>query len=546
MNSRIFGLSSVVVLAALIGSCKKDPTAPQAGGAKSVDFEFVYREVVVADSVRSWVVLHDALGDPVAGQIAVTSCNNAVAQVLPASDAPQLRTAFLIKGVTFGTACVQAVGAGITKQMQVATFPKAIVISSGPTTVVSGTATATYTYQFNDASGAAVAGVPAPTWSTSDTTRAIVDPATGVVRGRTAGTVDIVVKGVGGATAKVTASRTVLVTPQQFTGTILPAPLYPGQIIKIARGATDTVYDANTRAFGNAVGVDTLGKFFTADTLTFRVPDLQADGRHHLLIVNSGASQVSYGDVNAADSTVVIATPAATTGSTSPASGAPGTGVTLIRGAGDPVFDADTRAYLAVGNARPTVAGIRAFINKQTADTLQIVTPGVGVTGTVKVWLTRVGAADIAEQTGFNSTTTSLKDVNDPASDDSTTAPTITANGDYFGTVSGLCTNGFHVRQNDDCDDWFKVTNSGGSPATVTVSVQWFSPSASTRADLNLFLRLDDFSSCGAACTSNGTGDPATAAITIPAGATYYAHINYFNSQTFTSTPYRLRVSGLP
>ena len=546
MNSRIFGLSGAVIVAALIGSCKEDPTASQAGGAKSVDFEFTYREVVVADSVRTWVVLHDALGDPVEGQIAVTSCNTAIAQVIPASDAPQLRTAFLIKGLTFGTACVQGIGAGITKQMQVATFPKAIVISGGPATVVSGTATATYTYQFNDAKGAAVAGVPAPTWSTSDTTRAIVDPATGVVRGRTAGTVDIVVKGVGGATAKVTASRTVLVIPQQFTGAILPAPLYPGQTIKIARGANDTVYDANTRAFGNAVGVDTLGKFFTADTLTFRVPDLQADGRHHLLIVNSGASQVSYGDVNAADSTVVITLPAATTGSTSPASGAPGTAVTLIRGAGDPVFDANTRAYLVVGNARPTVAGIRAFINKQTADTLQIVTPGLGDTGTVKIWLTRVGPGDVAEQASFTSPTKSLKDVNDPASDDPSTAPTITANGDYFGTVSGLCTNGFHVRQNDDCDDWFKITNSGGSPATVNVTVQWFNTgSSSTRADLDLFLLKDDFSGC-TGCTSAGSSDPEAATIVIPAGATYYIFINYFASISFTSTPYRVRVSGLP
>ena len=36
------------------------------------------------------------------------------------------------------------------------------------------------------------------------------------------------------------------------------------------------------------------------------------------------------------------------------------------------------------------------------------------------------------------------------------------------------------------------------------------------------------------------------ATITVPAGATYYIYINYFASVGFTSTPYRVRVSGLP
>ncbi|HXL34424.1 MAG TPA: hypothetical protein VN953_05860, partial [Gemmatimonadales bacterium] len=92
MNSRIFGLHGALAALALAAACKEDPTAAHVGTPNSLAFELNARTVAVADSFRSFVVLRDELGNPLATPVTVSSCNTGVATVIPASDAPQVRT----------------------------------------------------------------------------------------------------------------------------------------------------------------------------------------------------------------------------------------------------------------------------------------------------------------------------------------------------------------------------------------------------------------------------------------------------------------------
>src|SRR6267143_5694485 len=84
MNSRIFALHGALAALTLTAACKKDPTAPEVGTPKKLSFELDARTVAVADSFRSFVILRDRLGNPLATPVTVASCNAAVAAVIPA------------------------------------------------------------------------------------------------------------------------------------------------------------------------------------------------------------------------------------------------------------------------------------------------------------------------------------------------------------------------------------------------------------------------------------------------------------------------------
>jgi hypothetical protein len=527
MKRQIYGLLGMVAIVALGGACKDDPLADTGGSPSRLDLEFAYREVIIGDSVRTFAIERDALNTPLPPTATIRSCTPAVATVATVSDAPQQRTGFFVKGLTYGTTCVIAEAGVFSDTMQVATFPARLLITSGPDTIVSGTSGA-YTFQYVDRGGAAVAGVPAATWSVADTTFGVVTAAGGVVSGRDSGLVTLAVAGIGSPPQGLGAQRGVLVVPAPFTSTITPNPADPGQTVKVSRGA-GPVFDANTTLnFSGALQVFVTGSL-TADSVKVAIPDLANGGA---LTVAMG--RMGPGDVVQHAGAFTVNTPAVSGGTVTPSSAIPGTRVVIKRAGGEPAFDANTRIYFG---------GVRTFVNVVTADSVVVPVPGIGGTGAKELRMTRLDVSDVARRLTFTSPTASFADQYDGTNNNPTTAPVITANGDYFVVLSGACANGAGGGGTD-CDDFFKITNNGGAPATVTINVAWLAG-----ADIDVLLGSDPVGlvnfDCDDGCGGATGANPENTSISVPAGATYYLWLNLF-AASGASTVARIRVGGLP
>jgi len=96
--------------------------------------ELKTRTIAVADSVRTFALVRDQVGNPLPVTATVTSCNTGVATVIPTSDAPQVRTAFFVKAVAFSATpvCIAASAAGFYDTMFVTAVPFALFVSGGP------------------------------------------------------------------------------------------------------------------------------------------------------------------------------------------------------------------------------------------------------------------------------------------------------------------------------------------------------------------------------------------------------------------------------
>jgi len=526
MKREIYRLLGVVAIAALGAACKKDPLADTGGSPSRLDLQFAYREVIIGDSLRTFAVESDALNTPLPPTATVRSCGTAIATVAPVSDAPQQRTGFFVKALTYGTTCVIADAGVLSDTMQVATFPARIVLTSGPDTILSGTS-GNYTFRFEDRGGAAVAGVPAPEWSVTDTTFGVITAAGGVLTGRDTGLSTVKVAGIGSPPEGLGAQKGVLVIPAPFTSTITPNPADPGQTVKVTRGA-GPVFDANTTlGFSGALQVFVAGSL-TPDSVKVAIPDLAAGGALSVAMGRLGAGEVTQGG-----GAFTVNTPVLLNGTVSPSAGSPAQVVIIKRAGGDPAFDANTRVYFG---------GVRTFVSAVAADSVVVPVPGIGGTvGAKELRMTRMDAGDVARRLTFTSNSASLADPYDATNNNPATAPIITANGDYYIVLYGACANG---AGGADCDDFFRITNNGGAAATVTVNVAWLAG-----ADIDVLLGSDPVGlvnfDCDDGCVGATGADPENTSISVPAGATYYLWMNLF-AASGASTVARVRVSGLP
>jgi hypothetical protein len=292
MKLRIYGLLGAAAIAALGAACKEDPLADTGGSLSRLDLEFSYREVVIGDSLRTFAIERDAINTPLPPTATVRSCNTAIATVSPVSDAPLQRAGFFVKAVTYGSTCVIVEAGALADTMQVATFPASIVLT-GPDTIQSGAVTP-FGYEFRDRTGSPVTGVPAPTFSSSDTTIGNVAPApVGSVSGRTPGLFTLTVTGTGSPPSGVTVSKGVTVIPGTFTGSLSPAAGIPGDNVKATKGAGDPVIDSDTRVTVNGVRTFVFGN--TADSLRFIVPGVGVAGSVPVVVSNMGPLQVALG-----------------------------------------------------------------------------------------------------------------------------------------------------------------------------------------------------------------------------------------------------------
>jgi hypothetical protein len=291
MNVRIaglFGLAALVAGAAL--SCKSDPTAAGIGSTTTVLMNLKVMNVIIADSNRSFATVLDSKSDPLSVPVSFSSCAPGVAAVSLASDAPLLRSAFFVKGVTFGSTCVVASASGKTDTTQVVTFPARIVVTSGPDTLLSGS-TSQYTFQYLDGVGAPVAGVPDPEFQSSDSSIALPLTTLGLVQAKSPGLVTITVQGPA-ASGNLAVAKGVHVVPGSFVGNISPSSASPGDFVKITNGGPG--FDADTRVFID--GIQTFQATSTADSIRFVMPPTGKAGLVPLLLDQIGPDQVALID----------------------------------------------------------------------------------------------------------------------------------------------------------------------------------------------------------------------------------------------------------
>jgi hypothetical protein len=289
MTRRIYRLLGAVAIAAFGAACKGDPLADTGGTLSRLDLEYAYREVIIGDSTRTFAIERDALNTPLPPTATVRSCNSAIASVRSASDAPLQRTGFYIKALTYGSTCVIAEAGALADTTQVSTFPATISLT-GPDSIQSGAVTP-FGWVFRDRTGNPVAGVPAPTFSSGDTTIGYVQPPVGSVSGRNTGLFTLTVTGTGSPPGGVSIGKGVTVIPGTFTGALAPTAGNPGDAVKATKGASDPVIDADTRVAVN--GVRTFFFNSAPDSLRFVVPGVGVAGTVPVVISNMGPLQVA-------------------------------------------------------------------------------------------------------------------------------------------------------------------------------------------------------------------------------------------------------------
>jgi len=252
----------------------------------------------------------------------------------------------------------------------------------------------------------------------------------------------------------------------------------------------------------------------------------------------TAAFPVGPGTDTLKDTKPVFVDPRPFSGTVAGTSGAPTDTVRFLRDAAARRFNQGSSLAATFNFTR-----LPTFVARKTADSLYVIVPPLGATGSSDVVIVRVDSGNVAEKVTFNSTSSSLLDHYDPASDDPTTAPAITANGDYYITVSGVCKKGVVTLPADDCDDFFKVTNSTAASVTVSVQLAW-----SAGPDIDLY-GLDDaltFCKIDANCAGATTNNPEKVSFAIPSGKTYFIYVNLFDAAGTPATLARVRVSGLP
>jgi len=122
MNRRVTVLAiGVAVLAVAAGSCKSDPTADLAGPPTAIITNFSALVISVGDSASFTASVVNAQGFPLEEVVTFAPCDAKVT----VRDDPTLKPPApnqyraIVKGITAGSSCATASGAGLTAQVDV-------------------------------------------------------------------------------------------------------------------------------------------------------------------------------------------------------------------------------------------------------------------------------------------------------------------------------------------------------------------------------------------------------------------------------------------
>jgi hypothetical protein len=248
----------------------------------------------------------------------------------------------------------------------------------------------------------------------------------------------------------------------------------------------------------------------------------------------AGAPGIAVLDVavqgGASTSAPITVVPGTFGGTLSATTGNPGETIDITRAAAGPIFDADTEVFF--GGA----FGTQAFVDSFTDDVLTVVIPATtGVAGTVEILLTNMGPGQLAQLADFTATAT-LDDATEPTSGDPATGFLINANGSYYSTLHGGCTDGGPTDPSADCVDWFRIENTGGATATVTINVNWLTP-----ADVD----LEVYDAALGYTDASYFSQPEEVTVDIPAGETWYIWHNLWTPGAVADNV-NMTITGLP
>lgn len=254
------------------------------GPATTLDIANSDIVLVVGQTTQVGAAIRDSAGNPLPTAASITACDAKIT-VAPGTGNDAFNTVVDVTAASLGTSCLNVSGAGLSDSVGVVVGPAGVTIT-GPDTVGSGNA-ADFVVNAFSASGGALSGTTPYEWSTSTQARLVVDPATGQAQGRGTGTVAVRLRAPGGAAA----TKSVVVVPGVFGGTLSSSSGAPGMVISIARAADGAQFDSDTQVrFGGVLGyLDEI----KADSLFFAVPATGATGSQTLAMTNVGPDQLA-------------------------------------------------------------------------------------------------------------------------------------------------------------------------------------------------------------------------------------------------------------
>jgi len=385
MIRRVVVLQGALLGVLALGSCKSDPTNTDVGTTAAVAMEFKLRTMAVGDSVRTFAEVVDKFSHPLQESATIaTACTPGILSLSAASDAPQPRTAFVVKAVGYGTSCVVATASGFADTLTVTTVPASLAVTGGPDSIASG-ATVTYAFAYKSADGAVLSGIPDPTLESSDTTIAQTGANLGDVSGRAPGAAVLTFSG----TAGLSATKNVTVVAAAFTGTA-SATVDPGAILTIHRDPTGPVFDANTATSAGSI----IAASRSADSIQVRVADLASAGAKTFSLTGVGPNDIAYDG-----GTYTVNAPVAFGGTFAPATISPIDTITVTAAGGDPAFSSAMKVFR--GTSVGGLAAVTPVTGSITATTFKLTTTDLTAGGTYIVQITELGPNFVARRGSY-------------------------------------------------------------------------------------------------------------------------------------------------
>ena len=390
MIRRVVVLQGALLGVLALGSCKSDPTNTDVGTAAAVAMEFKLRTMAVGDSVRTFAAVVDKFSHPLQESATIaTACTPGILSLSAASDAPQPRTAFVVKAIGYGTSCVVATASGFSDTLTVTTVPASLVVTGGPDSILSG-ATVNYGFEYRSATGAVLSGIPDPTLESSDETIAAIGANLGDVSGRAPGAAVLTYSG----TAGLSATKNVTVVAAVFTGTA-SATVDPGAILTIHRDPAGPVFDANTATSAGSI----IAASSSADSIQVRVADLASAGAKTFSLTGVGPADIAYDG-----GTYTVNAPVAFGGTFAPATISPIDTITVTAAGGDPAFASTMKVFR--GASVGGLAAVTPVAGSITATTFKLTTTDLTAGGTYIVQITQLGPNLVARRGSYTVTVT--------------------------------------------------------------------------------------------------------------------------------------------
>ena len=388
MIRRVVVLQGALLGVLALGSCKSDPTNTDVGTAAAVAMEFKLRTMAIGDSVRTFAQVVDKFSHPLQEAATIsTACTPGILSLSSASDAPQPRTAFVVKAVGYGTSCVVATAGGFSDTLTVTTVPASLVVTGGPDSIASG-ATVNYGFAYKSATGAVLAGIPDPTFESADTTIAQTGANLGDVSGRAPGATVLTFSG----TAGLSATKNVTVVAAAFTGTAT-ANVDPGAILTIHRDPAGPVFDANTVTSAGSI----IAASRSADSIQVRVADLASAGAKTFSLTGVGPNDIAY-----SGGTYSVNAPVAFGGTFAPVTISPIDTITVTAAGGDPAFASTMKVFR--GTSVAGLAAVTPVAGSITATTFKLTTTDLTAGGTYIIQITQLGPNFVARRGSYTVT----------------------------------------------------------------------------------------------------------------------------------------------